>query len=161
MNETTIGRDNVGQDAVGQDKIGRDSVAAGRDSVAAGRDINNYAAALDQVLVVLNERHDDLAQKLVELEGRMAALEEQERQRIEDRRALMRVVGSMGVESATVKDVHAMLKQQIEADSADRESRRRFLDRALFAILVISAVQAAVTIFQLFNKQRSPSCLLH
>ncbi len=142
------GRDKVGRDVVGADSVGGDSISAGRDSTSAGRDVHNYAAALDQVIAVLNARYDDLVERMDVLHQRIAHLEALEETYINDRRVMTRLIGSMGVESVSIRDVQALLEEQVRADRADRDARRRFLDRAMYAILTLSAVQAAMTIYQ-------------
>jgi hypothetical protein len=44
----------------------------------------------------------------------------------------------MANESRSVRDVQTLLDKKLIADDIDRSARRRFLDRLLFAILVIN-----------------------
>jgi hypothetical protein len=97
----------------------------------AGGNIYHISASLDAIVELLQVNQ----QRITE---RVTVLEDVARQFALERGSLMRSVTMMANESRSVRDIQTLLDKKIISDNADRDARRRFLDRILFALLFVN-----------------------
>lgn len=98
---------------------------------SAGGSIYHITASIDAMAELLQGN-------LEQTNTRVTALEDIARQFALERGSLMRSVGMIANESRSVRDIQTLLDKKLIADDADRDARRKFLDRLLFAILIIN-----------------------
>lgn len=96
-----------------------------------GGSIYNITASMD-AMVELVRSHIELT------DARVTALEEISRQFALERGSIMRSVTMLANESRSVRDIQTLLDKKILSDNADRDARRKFLDRILFALLFVN-----------------------
>lgn len=98
----------------------------------AGGNIYHITASIDALVEALQAN-------LERTEARVARLEEIEAQHAQERQALTRALMLLANESTSVKSVQRLLNEQITAERADRDHRRRYLDRVLYALIALNA----------------------
>jgi hypothetical protein len=111
----------------------------------AGGNLTNIRVSSDQAISLLSAD----VQAVLE---RLERLERVEMQHISERQALTRMLTQLATESRTVSDVHDLLLNQIDGNTADRAQRRRYLDSMLSALIVISMVNVGFHIFRVFRR---------
>jgi len=107
----------------------------------AGGSIYHITASIDAMAELL---HGNLQQT----NDRVTALEDIARQFALERGSLMRSVTLMANESRSVRDVQTLLDRKLIADNADRDARRKFLDRMLFALLFVNLIDLLLRVLR-------------
>jgi hypothetical protein len=99
---------------------------------------DSAAGSIYHITASIDAMSELLQGNLEQTNARVTVLEDIARQFALERGSLMRSVTMMANESRSVRDVQTLLDKKLIADDIDRSARRRFLDRLLFAILVIN-----------------------
>lgn len=98
----------------------------------AGGNIYHITASLDALVELLQI-------SLERTELRVSRLEDVEKQHVQERQSLTRALMMLANESTSVRAVQKQLDEQIAAERAERTSRRRYLDRVLYALIALNA----------------------
>lgn len=101
---------------------------------------NIYNLSSDQAVKML-------AEMLQAVSDRTGVLERAEAQHSDERQAMTRLITMLASESRTVSEVQDLLERQLEADRAERDERRRFLDLVLLTLLALSSLNLAFHIY--------------
>jgi hypothetical protein len=107
----------------------------------AGGNIYKITASLDAMVELLQAN-------IEKTELRVTALEDIARQFALERGSLMRSVTMLANESRSVRDIQEMLEKKLSSDNKDRDDRRKFLDRMLFALLIINLADIIVRVLR-------------
>lgn len=89
------------------------------------------------------------------LDARVTQLEKTDEAHSDERQALTQIVMALGVDSTSVREVHNLLKKQIDHEQTDRNQRRRHLDIVLLLVLAFSAAGMLLDLLRVFRRSRT------
>ena len=107
----------------------------------AGGNIYHITASIDAMVELLQGN-------LERITARVTTLEDISRQFSLERGSLLRSVTMIANESRSVRDIQSLLDKKILSDNVDRDARRKFLDRILFALLFVNLIDLLLRVLR-------------